>query len=26
MPSFKGLSQNSPQKFNNLVGFLSELQ
>ena len=26
MPSFKGLAQNSPQKFNNLVGFLSELQ
>jgi menaquinol-cytochrome c reductase cytochrome b/c subunit len=26
MPSFKGLSQTSPQKFNNLVGFLSELQ
>ena len=26
MPSFKNLAQNSPQKFNNLVGFLSELQ
>jgi menaquinol-cytochrome c reductase cytochrome b/c subunit len=26
MPSFKGLAQSSPQKFNNLVGFLSELQ
>ena len=26
MPSFKSLAQNSPQKFNNLVGFLSELQ
>ena len=26
MPSFKGLAQNSPQKFQNLVGFLSELQ
>ncbi|HET7051725.1 MAG TPA: c-type cytochrome [Solirubrobacteraceae bacterium] len=26
MPSFKGLAQTSPQKFNNLVGFLSELQ
>jgi ubiquinol-cytochrome c reductase cytochrome b subunit/menaquinol-cytochrome c reductase cytochrome b/c subunit len=26
MPSFKGLEQNSPQKFNALVGFLSELQ
>jgi quinol---cytochrome c reductase cytochrome c subunit, bacillus type len=26
MPSFKGLAQSDPQKFNNLVGFLSELQ
>jgi menaquinol-cytochrome c reductase cytochrome b/c subunit len=26
MPSFKTLAQNSPQKFQNLVGFLSELQ
>jgi ubiquinol-cytochrome c reductase cytochrome b subunit/menaquinol-cytochrome c reductase cytochrome b/c subunit len=26
MPSFKGLAQQSPQKFANLVGFLSELQ
>jgi ubiquinol-cytochrome c reductase cytochrome b subunit/menaquinol-cytochrome c reductase cytochrome b/c subunit len=26
MPSFRGLQQNSPQKFNALVGFLSELQ
>ncbi len=26
MPSFKSLAQQSPQKFNNLVGFLSELQ
>ncbi len=26
MPSFRGLEQNSPQKFNALVGFLSELQ
>jgi menaquinol-cytochrome c reductase cytochrome b/c subunit len=26
MPSFKGLAQSSPQKFNDLVGFLSELQ
>lgn len=26
MPSFQGLAQQSPQKFNNLVGFLSELQ
>src|SRR5579863_8940905 len=25
MPSFRGLEQNSPQKFNALVGFLSEL-
>ncbi len=26
MPSFKGLAQQSPQKFQNLVSFLSELQ
>ena len=26
MPSFKSLAQQDPQKFNNLVGFLSELQ
>jgi menaquinol-cytochrome c reductase cytochrome b/c subunit len=26
MPSFKGLAQQSPTKFKNLVGFLSELQ
>jgi menaquinol-cytochrome c reductase cytochrome b/c subunit len=26
MPSFKGLAQNAPDKFKNLVGFLSELQ
>jgi menaquinol-cytochrome c reductase cytochrome b/c subunit len=26
MPSFKSLEQNTPQKFQNLVGFLSELQ
>jgi ubiquinol-cytochrome c reductase cytochrome b subunit/menaquinol-cytochrome c reductase cytochrome b/c subunit len=26
MPSFKGLAQNSPQKFQNLVNFLAELQ
>jgi ubiquinol-cytochrome c reductase cytochrome b subunit/menaquinol-cytochrome c reductase cytochrome b/c subunit len=26
MPSFKKLEQQTPQKFNNLVGFLSELQ
>jgi menaquinol-cytochrome c reductase cytochrome b/c subunit len=26
MPSFKGLSQQSPQKFQNLVNFLAELQ
>jgi hypothetical protein len=26
MPSFEGLAQNSPQKFNNLVNFLAELQ
>ena len=26
MPSFKGLEQQSPQKFKDLVGFLSELQ
>jgi menaquinol-cytochrome c reductase cytochrome b/c subunit len=26
MPSFKSLAQQSPQKFNNLVNFLSELQ
>jgi menaquinol-cytochrome c reductase cytochrome b/c subunit len=26
MPSFKGLEQQTPQKFNNLVGFLSLLQ
>jgi menaquinol-cytochrome c reductase cytochrome b/c subunit len=26
MPSFKGLEQETPQKFNNLVGFLSLLQ
>ncbi len=26
MPSFKGLAQQYPQKFNDLVGFLSELQ
>ena len=26
MPSFKGLETNSPDKFKNLVGFLSELQ
>jgi menaquinol-cytochrome c reductase cytochrome b/c subunit len=26
MPSFKNLAQNSPQKFQQLVGFLSELQ
>jgi menaquinol-cytochrome c reductase cytochrome b/c subunit len=26
MPSFKSLATNSPQKFQNLVGFLSELQ
>jgi ubiquinol-cytochrome c reductase cytochrome b subunit/menaquinol-cytochrome c reductase cytochrome b/c subunit len=26
MPSFKNLAQQSPQKFRNLVGFLSELQ
>ncbi len=26
MPSFKGLAQQSPQKFRNLVSFLSELQ
>jgi menaquinol-cytochrome c reductase cytochrome b/c subunit len=26
MPSFKSLSQQSPQKFNNLVNFLAELQ
>ncbi len=26
MPSFQSLAQQSPQKFNNLVGFLSELQ
>ena len=26
MPSFKGLEQNSPQKFNDLVNFLAELQ
>ena len=26
MPSFKGLATQSPQKFQNLVGFLSELQ
>jgi menaquinol-cytochrome c reductase cytochrome b/c subunit len=26
MPSFKGLAENSPDKFKNLVGFLSELQ
>jgi menaquinol-cytochrome c reductase cytochrome b/c subunit len=26
MPSFKGLEQSSPQKFNNLVNFLAELQ
>jgi menaquinol-cytochrome c reductase cytochrome b/c subunit len=26
MPSFKNLEQQSPQKFNDLVGFLSELQ
>lgn len=26
MPSFKGLAQSSPQKFQNLVSFLSELQ
>ena len=26
MPSFRDLAQNSPQKFQNLVGFLSELQ
>src|SRR5205807_423268 len=26
MPSFQGLAQNSPQKFNALVGFLAELQ
>ncbi len=26
MPSFESLAQNSPQKFNNLVNFLSELQ
>ena len=26
MPSFEGLAQNSPEKFNNLVNFLAELQ
>ena len=26
MPSFKSLAQQSPQKFNNLVNFLAELQ
>jgi menaquinol-cytochrome c reductase cytochrome b/c subunit len=26
MPSFKGLEQSSPQKFQNLVNFLSMLQ
>ena len=26
MPSFKSLAQNSPQKFNDLVNFLAELQ
>jgi menaquinol-cytochrome c reductase cytochrome b/c subunit len=26
MPSFKGLAEQSPQKFNNLVNFLAELQ
>ena len=26
MPSFKGLAQQNPQKFQNLVNFLAELQ